>query len=201
MILKKMKDLGEERLGVPCKDAVITVPCYFTDAQRRATRNAAELAGLNVLRLLNSSTAAATAHGVVDDIGSDAEARVLVVGLGAGALDMAFVTIEQGIFEVVNVAGDCHLGGEDFDDRLVFHFVQEFWSQHQKGQQYYCLTLFGLSYVFFLCNRHIFGPSGSLASTRRMRARQMRTKLCHPSRHRSRIPSRRNRFLFIDHTR
>lgn len=142
MILKKMKDLGEEHLGVPCEHAVITVPCYFTDAQRRATQNAAKLAGFNVLRLLNDPTAAVIAHGLENDSDSGAERGILVVGLGAGALSVAFVQCESGIFEVVNVAGDCHLGGEDFDDRLVFHFVQEFWSQQQKGQHYYCLTLF-----------------------------------------------------------
>ncbi|OAX35203.1 heat shock protein HSS1, partial [Rhizopogon vinicolor AM-OR11-026] len=133
MILKKMKSLGEAHLGVPCKDAVITVPCYFTDAQRRATQKAAKLAGLKVLRLLNDSTAAVIANGLANDRDLEAdERRVLVVCLGAGALDVAFVQAQWGVFEVATVAGDCHLGGEDFDDRLVFHFVQEFWSQHRK---------------------------------------------------------------------
>jgi len=149
MILTKMKDLGEERLGVPCENAVITVPCYFTDAQRRATQNAAELAGLNVLRLLNDPTAVAIAHRLANDSDPDTECGILVVDLGAGALDVVFGIHQWGAFEVVNVAGDCHLGGEDFDDRLVFHFVHEFWSQHQKGQQYHCLALFWLSYVLF----------------------------------------------------
>ncbi|OJA09360.1 hypothetical protein AZE42_05978 [Rhizopogon vesiculosus] len=133
VILKKMKSLGEVHLGVPCEDVVITVPCYFTDAQRRATQNAAKLAGLKVLRLLNDSTAAVIANGLASDrdLESD-EHRILVIGLGAGALDVTSVQDQWGVFEVETVAGDCHLGGEDFDDRLVFHFVQEFWSQHQK---------------------------------------------------------------------
>lgn len=130
MILTKMKYLGETYLGAPCTDAVITVPAYFTDAQRRATVNAARRAGLRVLRLLNDSTAASIAHTLADDI-KDVY-RILVIDLGAGSLDVALVEIEERIVAVVTVAGDCHLGGEDFDDRLVFHFVQQFWSQHKK---------------------------------------------------------------------
>ncbi|KAG0697425.1 heat shock cognate 70 [Suillus ampliporus] len=131
MILTKIKGLGESHLGAPCTDAVITVPAYFTDAQRGATLNAARRAGLRVLRLLNDSTAAAIAHTLANDSKEDVY-RILVVDLGAGALDVALVEIDERVLEVKNVAGDCHLGGEDFDDRLVFHFVQEFWSQHKK---------------------------------------------------------------------
>ncbi|KAG1807000.1 hsp71-like protein [Suillus subaureus] len=134
MILTKMKCLGETDLGAPCRDAVITVPAYFTDARRRATVNAARRAGLRVLRLLNDSTAASVAYTLADDTKEDVY-RILVVGLGAGSLDVALVEIDEGVVEVVTVAGDCHLGGEDFDDRLVFHFVQEFWGQHNKGKE------------------------------------------------------------------
>ncbi|KAG1888523.1 heat shock protein HSS1 [Suillus subluteus] len=131
IILTKMKCLGEAHLGTPCTDAVITVPAYFTDAQRRATVNAARRAGLRVLRLLNDSSAAGIAHTLTNDT-KEAVSRTLVIDLGAGSLDIALLDILERIVEVNTVAGDCHLGGEDFDDRLVFHFVQEFWSQHKK---------------------------------------------------------------------
>ncbi|KAG2139235.1 heat shock cognate 70 [Suillus clintonianus] len=131
IILTKMKGLGETHLGAPCTDAVITVPAYFTDAQRRATVDAARRAGITVLRLLNDSTAAVVAHVINNDTKEDMY-RILVFGLGAGALDVALVEVLEGVMEVVTVAGDCHLGGEDFDDRLVFHFIQEFLSQHKK---------------------------------------------------------------------
>ncbi|KAG1768777.1 heat shock cognate 70 [Suillus placidus] len=131
MILTKMKCLGEMHLGAPCTDAVITVPAYFTDAQRRATVNAARWAGLRVIRLLHDSTAASVAHTLTIDVKDDLH-KILVISLGAGSLDVAFVEISERIVAVDTVAGDCHLGGEDFDDRLVCHFVQEFWSQHKK---------------------------------------------------------------------
>ncbi|KAG1726006.1 heat shock cognate 70 [Suillus paluster] len=131
MILTKMKGLGESHLGAPCTNAVINVPAYFTDAQRRATLNAARRAGLGVLRLLNDSTAVAIAHTLANDSKEDIY-KILVVDLGAGALDVTLFDIDERISEVKTVAGDCHLGGEDFDDRLVFHFVQEFRSQHNK---------------------------------------------------------------------
>jgi L1 cell adhesion molecule like protein len=132
MILTKMKYLGETYLGTSCTDAVITVPTCFTDAQRRATINAARRAGLRVLRLLNDSTAAGVAHTLADANDKEDRYRILVIDLGAGSLDIALNDIDHGIVEVVYVTGDCHLGGEDFDDRLVFHFVQEFWRQHKK---------------------------------------------------------------------
>ncbi|KAG1772893.1 heat shock protein 70 family, partial [Suillus placidus] len=131
MILTKMKCLGEMHLGAPCTDAVITVPAYFTDAQRRATVNAARRVGLRVIQLLHDSTAASVAHTLTIDVKDDLH-KILVISLGAGSLDVAFVNISERIVAVDTVAGDCHLGSEDFDNHLVCHFVQEFWSQHKK---------------------------------------------------------------------
>jgi len=132
MILSKMKDIAEAFLGKEVKNAVITVPAYFNDAQRQATKDAGVIAGLRVMRIINEPTAAAIAYGL-DKIGStQGERNVLIFDLGGGTFDVSLLTIEEGVFEVKATAGDTHLGGEDFDNRLVNHFVQEFQRKHKK---------------------------------------------------------------------
>jgi heat shock 70kDa protein 1/2/6/8 len=123
MVLAKMKEISESYLGRTVKNAVITVPAYFNDAQRRATKDAGAIAGLNVMRIINEPTAAAIAYGL-DKKGD--EENVLIFDLGGGTFDVSLLTIEEGIFEVKATAGDTHLGGEDFDNRLVDYFCQEF---------------------------------------------------------------------------
>jgi len=132
MVLIKMKETAEAYLGKEVKNAVITVPAYFNDAQRQATKDAGAIAGLNVLRIINEPTAAAIAYGL-DKKGQKAgERNVLIFDLGGGTFDVSLLTIEEGIFEVKATAGDTHLGGEDFDNRMVDHFVQEFKRKHKK---------------------------------------------------------------------
>jgi len=130
MVLTKMKDTAEAYLGGQVKDAVITVPAYFNDSQRQATKDAGHIAGLNVLRIINEPTAAAIAYGL--DKKSEGEKNVLIFDLGGGTFDVSLLTIEDGIFEVKATAGDTHLGGEDFDNRLVNHFAQEFKRKYKK---------------------------------------------------------------------
>ncbi|KAF9581577.1 ATPase with role in protein import into the ER [Lunasporangiospora selenospora] len=120
MILTKMKDTAEAYLSRKVKDAVITVPAYFTDAQRQATRDAAAIAGLNALRIINEPTAAAIAYGLDKDPG---ERTILVYDLGGGTFDVSILSIDEGVFEVLATAGDTHLGGEDFDQRVMDYFV------------------------------------------------------------------------------
>jgi L1 cell adhesion molecule like protein len=129
MVLTKMKDVAESYLGDEVKNAVITVPAYFNDAQRQATKDAGVIAGLNVLRIINEPTAAAIAYGLDK---KDGERNVLIFDLGGGTFDVSLLTIEEGIFEVKATAGDTHLGGEDFDNRLVDHFMQEFKRKFKK---------------------------------------------------------------------
>ena len=124
MILTKMKEIAESYLGDEVKDAVITVPAYFGDSQRQATKDAGTIAGLNVLRIINEPTAAAIAYGL--DNKSSKEKNVLIFDCGGGTHDCTLLSIEDGIFEVKATAGDSHLGGEDFDNRLVDHLVKEF---------------------------------------------------------------------------
>jgi len=130
MILVKMKETAEAFLGVKVTDAVITVPAYFNDSQRQATKDAGIISGLNVLRIINEPTAAAIAYGLDKKV--DGEKNVLIFDLGGGTFDVSMLTIEEGIFEVKSTAGDTHLGGEDFDNRMVNHFVQEFTRKHKK---------------------------------------------------------------------
>merc|ERR1712188_16649 len=130
MILTKMKETAEAYLGGEVKNAVVTVPAYFNDAQRASTKDAAAIAGLNCLRIINEPTAAAIAYGL--DKGTSTEKNVLIFDLGGGTFDVSLLTIEDGIFEVKATAGDTHLGGEDFDNRLVNHFVTEFKRKHKK---------------------------------------------------------------------
>ena len=130
MVLTKMKEIAESYLGETVNDAVITVPAYFNDAQRLATKDAGTIAGLNVLRIVNEPTAAALAYGL--DRGIEKERVVLIFDLGGGTFDVSILSIEDGVFEVKATAGDTHLGGEDFDNRLVNHFVEEFKRRNKK---------------------------------------------------------------------
>ena len=130
MILVKMKETAEGFLNEKVKKAVITVPAYFNDAQRQATKDAGVIAGLEVLRIINEPTAAAIAYGL-DNI-KTGEQTVLIFDLGGGTFDVSLLTIDDGIFEVKATAGDTHLGGEDFDSRIVQHFISEFKRKHKK---------------------------------------------------------------------
>src|SRR6201992_1025821 len=130
MVLTKMRETAESYLGGTVNNAVITVPAYFNDSQRQATKDAGLIAGLNVLRIINERTAAAIAYGL--DKKASGERNVLIFDLGGGTFDVSLLTIEEGIFEVKSTAGDTHLGGEDFDNRLVNHFVNEFKRKHKK---------------------------------------------------------------------
>jgi len=132
MILIKMKEIAEAFLGKTVKNAVVTVPAYFNDSQRQATKDAGVIAGLNVLRIINEPTAAAIAYGLDKKATSAGEKNVLIFDLGGGTFDVSLLTIEEGIFEVKATAGDTHLGGEDFDNRMVDHFVQEFKRKFKK---------------------------------------------------------------------
>jgi len=130
MVLTKMKEVAEAYIGEPVTDAVITVPAYFGDSQRQATKDAGVIAGLNVLRIINEPTAAAIAYGM--DNKTSEEKNVLIFDCGGGTHDVTLLTIEEGIFEVKSTAGDSHLGGEDFDNCLVRHFSQEFKRKHKQ---------------------------------------------------------------------
>ncbi|XP_046604685.1 heat shock 70 kDa protein cognate 4-like [Neodiprion virginianus] len=130
MVLTKMKETAEAYLGKTITNAVITVPAYFNDSQRQATKDSGAISGLNVLRIINEPTAAAIAYGL--DKKGHGERNVLIFDLGGGTFDVSILTIEDGIFEVKSTAGDTHLGGEDFDSRLVTHFVQEFKRKYKK---------------------------------------------------------------------
>jgi len=133
MVLTKMKETAEAHLGHSVKDAVVTVPAYFNDSQRQATKDAGVISGLNVLRIINEPTAAAIAYGLDKKKGnSSGESNVLIFDLGGGTFDVSILSIEDGIFEVKSTAGDTHLGGEDFDNRLVEHFIKEFQRKHKK---------------------------------------------------------------------
>ena len=123
MVLTKMKEVAEEYIGEEVKDAVITVPAYFNDSQRQATKDAGSIAGLNVLRIINEPTAAAIAYGLNNH---SVEKNVLIFDLGGGTFDVSLLNIDDGIFEVKATAGDTHLGGEDFDNILLKYFTNEF---------------------------------------------------------------------------
>lgn len=131
MVLTKMKETAEAYLGSAVKDAVVTVPAYFNDSQRQATKDAGAIAGLNVLRIINEPTAAALAYGL--DKNLKGEKNILIFDLGGGTFDVSILTIDEGsMFEVRSTAGDTHLGGEDFDNRLVNYFVEEFKRKHKR---------------------------------------------------------------------
>jgi len=120
MILERLKEIAEAYLGRPVKHAVITVPAYFQDLQRKATKDAGTIAGLSVERVINEPTAAALAYG----LNEKGEQNILVYDLGGGTFDVSILTIDNGIFEVVATNGDTHLGGEDFDQRVMEHFLK-----------------------------------------------------------------------------
>ena len=131
MVLGKMKETAEAFLAKKVTDAVITVPAYFNDSQRQATKDAGAIAGLNVLRIINEPTAAALAYGLDKNVKGDK--NVLIFDLGGGTFDVSILSISEGsLFEVKSTAGDTHLGGEDFDNRLVQHFSQEFQRKYKK---------------------------------------------------------------------
>lgn len=133
MILSHMKEIAESYLGNEVKNAVITVPAYFNDAQRQATKDAGVIAGLNVLRIINEPTAAAIAYGLDKKVSS--EQNILIFDLGGGTFDVSLLTIDDGIYEVKATAGDTHLGGEDFDTRMVSYFIEEFNRKNKVDMQ------------------------------------------------------------------
>jgi len=120
MVLTKMKETAEAYLGKKVTHAVVTVPAYFNDAQRQATKDAGTIAGLHVLRIINEPTAAAIAYGL-DKKGG--ESQIIVYDLGGGTFDVSLLSIDDGVFEVLATAGDTHLGGEDFDNRVIDYLV------------------------------------------------------------------------------
>ncbi|KAF9519800.1 hypothetical protein BS47DRAFT_1370580 [Hydnum rufescens UP504] len=124
MVLTKMKEISEAKLGKTVKKAVVTVPAYFNDSQRLATKDAGRIAGLDVLRIINEPTAAAIAYGL--DQQTKEEKNVLIFDLGGGTFDVSLLNITGGVFAVKATAGDTHLGGEDFDNALLDHFKAEF---------------------------------------------------------------------------
>ncbi|KAL7416286.1 hsp71-like protein [Mrakia frigida] len=130
MVLFKMKEISEAYLGYSINQAVITVPAYFNDSQRQATKDAGAIAGLNVLRIINEPTAAAIAYGIDKKQG---ESNVLIFDLGGGTFDVSLLSIQDGVFEVRATAGNTHLGGEDIDNLLVDFFIEEFEKKHQKN--------------------------------------------------------------------
>lgn len=131
MVLSKMREIADTYLGQKITDAVVTVPAYFNDSQRQATKDAGAIAGLNVLRIINEPTAAALAYGL--DKNLKGEKNVLIFDLGGGTFDVSILAIDEGsLFEVKSTAGDTHLGGEDFDNRLVTYFAEEFKRKHKK---------------------------------------------------------------------
>lgn len=127
MILGKMKEIAESYLGKKVTHAVVTVPAYFNDAQRQATKDAGTISGLNVLRIVNEPTAAAIAYGLNKGEG---ERQIIVYDLGGGTFDVSLLSIESGVFEVLATAGDTHLGGEDFDNRVIKHFTKLYNKKH-----------------------------------------------------------------------
>lgn len=131
-ILIKLKQVAESYVGEDVEDVVITVPAYFTDAQRQATKDAGKIAGLNVLRIINEPTAAAIAYGLDNVKSSAGEKHVLVFDCGGGTHDISLLSIEDGVFEVKATSGDSHLGGEDIDRNVVEYCIQEFKKKHRK---------------------------------------------------------------------
>ncbi|XP_020209886.1 probable mediator of RNA polymerase II transcription subunit 37c, partial [Cajanus cajan] len=125
MILMKMKEIAEAYLEAQVKDVVVTVPAYFNDSQRKATIDAALIAGLNVMRIINEPTAAAIAYGIDKRTNCVGERNIFVFDLGGGTFDVSLLTIRDKVFQVKASAGNTHLGGEDFDNRMVNYFVEE----------------------------------------------------------------------------
>ncbi|XXG60200.1 hypothetical protein AAC387_Pa04g2164 [Persea americana] len=132
MVLTKMREIAEDYLGSEVKNAVITVPAYFNNSQRQATKDAGLVAGLNVMNIINEPTAAAIAYGLDNKVGRNGKKNVLIYDLGGGTFDVSILAIENNKFEVKAVTGDTHLGGEDFDHRMVNHFIRVFKRKHKK---------------------------------------------------------------------
>merc|ERR1719197_2078846 len=128
MVLTKMKHVAEAYLGKSVTHAVVTVPAYFDDGQRGATKDAGVIAGLTVLRIINEPTAAAIAYGLDK---KHKDTNIIVYDLGGGTFDVSLLTLDEGVFEVVATNGDTHLGGEDFDQRVIEHFVKVFKRKHK----------------------------------------------------------------------
>ncbi|XLU54435.1 hypothetical protein S245_049083, partial [Arachis hypogaea] len=126
MVLTKMREIAEAYLESHVNNAVITVPAYFNDSQRKATKDAGAIAGLNVLRIINEPTAAAIAYGLDKRADCARKRNIFIFDLGGGTFDASLLTIKDKVFEVKATAGNTHLGGEDFDNRMVNHFVEEF---------------------------------------------------------------------------
>merc|ERR1719454_2607284 len=126
MVLTKMKQTAEAFLGMRVQSAVVTVPAYFNDSQRQATKDAGEIACLNVLRIVNEPTAAAIAYGLDAKENKEEETNILIFDMGGGTFDVSVLCIQDTIFEVRATAGDPHLGGEDFDNRMLSHCISEF---------------------------------------------------------------------------
>ncbi|KAN0032850.1 hypothetical protein ACTFIV_006782 [Dictyostelium citrinum] len=132
MVLSKMKEIAESYLGKTVNNAVITVPAYFNDSQRQATKDAGTISNLKVQRIINEPSAAAIAYGLDKKISGDSsEKNILIFDLGGGTFDVSLLSISDGVFEVLATAGNTHLGGEDFDNRLVNHFVEEIKRKHK----------------------------------------------------------------------
>jgi endoplasmic reticulum chaperone BiP len=127
MVLGKMKEIAESYLGKKVTHAVVTVPAYFNDNQRQATKDAGIISGLNVLRIVNEPTAAAIAYGLDK---TEDERQIVVYDLGGGTFDVSLLSIDKGVFEVLATAGDTHLGGEDFDQRVITHFAKQYNKKH-----------------------------------------------------------------------
>ncbi|KAG1899923.1 heat shock protein 70 [Suillus fuscotomentosus] len=132
MVLLKMKETTEPYLGYNISNAIVTVPAYFDDSQRQATKDAGTISGMNVLHIVNQPTAAAITYGLDKNI--IGEGNIPIFNLGGGTFDVLLLTIEEGTFKVKATAGDTHLGGEDFGNRLVNHFAQGFKRKHKKGE-------------------------------------------------------------------
>jgi len=130
MVLVKMREIAEGYLGKTIKNAIVTVPAYFQDAQRQATKDAGTIAGLNVMRIINEPTAAAIAYGLDK---KDGERTILVYDLGGGTFDVSLLSIDDGVFEVLATNGDTHLGGQDFDNRIMDHFISLIQKKHKKN--------------------------------------------------------------------
>ncbi|KAJ3669451.1 hypothetical protein LUZ60_011401 [Juncus effusus] len=132
LVLGKMKEIAEMYLDCAVKKAVVTVPAYFNDAQRRATKDAGTIAGLDVIRIMDEPTAAAIAYAFDKTTGNADEQNVLIFDLGGGTFDVSIISVKNGVFKVLAITGDTHLGGEDFDNRLLNYFIQEIKNQYGK---------------------------------------------------------------------
>jgi len=130
MVLTKMKDIAEVYIGEKVENAVVTVPAYFNDSQRQATKDAGKIAGLTIMRIINEPTAAALAYGLQNE--KQGERNILVFDLGGGTFDVSLLVLDSGVFEVKATSGNTHLGGEDFDGRMVNHFIKEFQRKNKK---------------------------------------------------------------------